>query len=130
MEIENNLDKCSGKVFCEIPLKLPSANDYISVCRTNPYKASKFKMNIENDISYFINRLPVFKSPVKIIFNWYEGNGKRDLDNVAFAKKFILDAMVKSRKLKDDNRKCVCAFEDRFFYGKEFKVILEIIPQV
>jgi len=51
---------------------------------------------------------------------------KEEIDNVCFAKKFILDAMVKCNKLKDDNRKCVTAFTDSFEYGSEAKVILEI----
>lgn len=129
MEKEKNSLKSSEKVFCEIPIKLPSCNEYIRECRTNPFKASKFKNDVESDISLFINRLPVFNNPIKIIFHWYEKNGKRDLDNVAFSKKFILDAMVKCGKLKDDNRKCVYAFEDRFYQDKDYRVILEIIPQ-
>lgn len=110
----------------EIPFKLPSLNTYINVCRTNPYKASKFKKDLENDIGVFINHIPVFDKPIKIHFHWVEENKKRDLDNVAYAKKHILDAMVKCGKLKDDNRKCVTAFTDTFSYGKDSKVILEI----
>lgn len=51
---------------------------------------------------------------------------RRDLDNVCFAKKFILDSMVKAGKLKDDNRNFVKGFRDDFEYGKSSKVILEI----
>ena len=110
----------------EINMKLPSLNEYVNVCRTNAYKASKFKKNLEEDIMMFTNRLPRFEKPVKIHFLWIEGNKRRDLDNICFAKKFILDALVKSGKLKDDNRKCVTAFTDSFEYGDETKVILEI----
>lgn len=110
----------------EINMKLPSLNEYINVCRANKFQASKFKKDIENDIGIFIARLPKYENPIKIHFHWIEGNKKRDLDNVAFAKKFILDAMVKFGKLKDDNRKCVTAFSDTFSYGKETKVVLEI----
>lgn len=115
-----------AKVICKIPMKLPSLNEYINICRSNPYKASKFKKSIEDDIGIFIARLPEFQNPVKIRFNWVEGNKRRDLDNVAFAKKFILDAMVKHGKLKDDNRKCVTAFTDTFDYSNKTCVILEI----
>ena len=107
-------------------MKLPSLNEYVNICRTNPFKASKFKRNLEDDIGLFIGRLPSFEKPVKIHFHWVEGNKRRDLDNIAFAKKFILDALVKRGKLKDDNRKCVTAFTDTFEYGDESKVILEI----
>lgn len=110
----------------EINMKLPSLNEYVNVCRTNRFKASKFKKNLEDDIMMFTNRLPRFENPVKIHFHWIEGNKRRDLDNICFAKKFILDALVKSGKLQDDNRKCVTAFTDTFEYGDETKVILEI----
>ena len=110
----------------EIPLKLPSLNEYIQACRNNKYAGAKFKANIEEDIMWYINSLPKFERPVKINFTWIEGNKKRDIDNVAFAKKFILDALVKAGKLKDDNRNCVIAFTDNFEYTKEFKIVLEI----
>ena len=108
----------------EIPLKLPSANDYINVCRYNKYGANKFKRDIQNDISVFLKDLPRFDKPQRIRFLWIEGNKRRDLDNICFAKKFILDALVELGKLKDDNRKFVAAFSDDFTYGEEHKVIL------
>ena len=110
----------------EIPMKLPSLNEYINICRTNPFKASKFKKGLEEDIGVFIANLPRFEHPIRIHFHWVEGTKRRDLDNVCYAKKHILDAMVKAGKLKDDNRKCVTGFIDTFEYGKETKVILEI----
>lgn len=113
-------------IIVEINMKLPSLNEYVDICRTNAYKASRYKKNLEEDIMMFTNRLPRFMTPVTIHFHWIEGSRRRDLDNVAFAKKFILDALVKSGKLKDDNRRCVTAFTDTFEYGDETKVILEI----
>ena len=110
----------------EINMKLPSLNDYIAVCRGNKYQAAKYKRDIEADIGLFLGRLPRFESPVKIHFRWIEENKRRDFDNIAFAKKFILDALVKKGKLKDDNRKFVTGFTDSFEYGKETKVILYI----
>lgn len=110
----------------EIPMKLPSLNDYIKQCRGNKYAGANMKAKIEKDISYYIYSLPKFEKPVKIHFHWIEGNKKRDLDNICFAKKFILDAMVKCGKLKDDNRRFVTGFTDSFEYGDETKVILDI----
>lgn len=115
-----------GKAICKIDMKLPSCNEYIQVCRTNPYKAAKFKLNLEEDICLFTYKLPKFVKPVKIHFHWIESNKKRDLDNISFSKKFILDALVKSGKLKNDNHKFVRAFTDTFEYGEETGVILEI----
>lgn len=109
-----------------IDMKLPSLNDYIRVCRCNKYQAAKFKADIEHEIGYFLLKMPKWSKPIKIHFHWIEGNKKRDLDNICFAKKFILDAMVKYGKLENDNRKHVTAFTDTFEYGKETKVFLEI----
>lgn len=110
----------------EINMKLPSFNDYTKVCRTNKYMAGKFKADLEKQIGMFLIKMPKWTKPIKIHFTWVEGNKRRDLDNICFAKKFILDAMVKHGKLVDDNRKCVCAFTDSFEYGKTTKVILDI----
>lgn len=110
----------------EIPFRLPSLNEYINECRRNKFSAAKMKKKVENDISWYINKLPIYKKPIKIHFLWIEENKKRDLDNVCFAKKFILDSMVKAGKLENDNRNYVIGFIDTFEYGKESKVILEI----
>lgn len=112
-----------------IPMKLPSLNEYIGWCRENRFKAAARKKQIESDICLFIGKLPIFSNPVLISFVWTEGNKKRDYDNVAFAKKFILDAMVKAGKLKDDNRRYVVGFVDTFRYGKTFSVDLEIADE-
>ena len=85
------------------------------------------KKNVEKDIGWYINLLPNYQKPIKIHFHWVEENKRRDLDNVCFAKKFILDSMIKAGKLKDDNRNYVVGFEDSFEYAKESKVILEIM---
>lgn len=113
-------------IECEIPLKLPSLNDYVRACRSNKFEGAKMKQSYESVISFYVRNLPVFEKPIKIHFKWIEGNKKRDLDNIAFAKKFILDALVKAGKLKDDNRRYVQGFTDSFDYGKETKVILYV----
>ena len=114
-------------IKCEIQLKLPSFNQYIDLCRGNKYKAAKRKREIESDLAFFLMRLPVFQKPIHIDFTWVEDSRRRDPDNVcAGGRKFILDCMVKLGKLTDDSRKYVEGFSDRFEYGKDSKVILEI----
>lgn len=110
----------------EIVMKLPSLNDYTKWCRSNKFLAAKQKARIEEEIGVFLTNMKTWTKPIKIHFHWVEGTKRRDLDNICFAKKFILDSMVKHGKLQDDNRKCVMAFTDTFEYGKETKVILEI----
>ncbi len=127
MATENNSSKHLEKVICEIDIKFLSFNGYVNMCRRNRYQSAKYKKDIEDEIGLYIADLPRFENPVEIHFHWIEQNKRRDLDNICFAKKFILDALVKFGKLRDDNRKCVTAFTDTFGYGEETKVILEIM---
>ena len=118
---------CKEQVWkAKVEAKLPSLNEYINACRTNRYAGAEMKRQAQTEIGYFINRFPRFEKPVKIRFTWLEGNKRRDLDNVCFAKKFILDAMVECGKLQDDNRKNVTGFTDTFQYGDEWGVIIEV----
>lgn len=61
-------------------------------------------------------------------FSWFEGNRRRDKDNVAFAKKFVLDSLVESKVLESDGWDGVVSFEDRFLVGDpgEERVEVEI----
>lgn len=103
--------------------RLPSLNDYTSACRsTSWYKGAKMKEDAEAQIIGAIHsqlRGVRFPGPVYITFTWIEPNSKRDLDNVCFAKKFILDALVKCGVLTNDNRKHVTGFRDFFEVDKD-----------
>ena len=52
------------------------------------------KRNAQDSIAWFIKALPRFEHPVTIDFHWIDRTMRRDLDNISFAKKFILDALV------------------------------------
>lgn len=110
----------------EIRYKFPSLNDYIRACRGNKFGGANMKKSVERDISWDIAKLKKFDKPVFIDFLWTEKNKRRDYDNVAFAKKFILDAMVKQGILPDDNRKWVVGFSDRFRQGNDYSCTLLI----
>ena len=101
--------------------KLSGLNDYIDACRTNKYKGAELKRREQSYCTWHIMaQLPKeIKSPVKIRFRWGEPNMKRDLDNICFAKKFILDALVQSGRLKNDGWRDVQGFVDEFFIDKE-----------
>ena len=114
----------------EIPMKMPSLNDYIKACRRNRYAGAAMKKKVEQQIEPYLQEMPKFTRPVLISFIWVETNQKRDPDNIASAKKFILDAMVRSGKLKDDNRKYIIGFTDYFTEGPETKVIVELFQPI
>lgn len=111
--------------------RLPSLNDYTNACRANMYKGAKFKDNVENNIilqirQCFKNNLIIDK-PVVIHFTWVEENRKRDLDNIASAKKFILDALVKMKVFLNDSQKYIKGFTDQFLEPEKGKGRVEVI---
>lgn len=116
----------SKDIRITIPLRLPGLNEYTRENRANKNQGARMKKEYETIIGYYLRDVPVLRPPVTIDFLWIEENRRRDLDNIAFAKKFILDALVRSKKLKDDNRKVVTAFRDSFAYDKESRVELTI----
>ena len=113
----------------EIDKRLMGLNEYTNFNRKNRYLGNSAKQKEQAYIMLCIyKQLGNIKIDKPVIgkFHWIEENKRRDLDNVCFAKKFILDSMVKAGKLKDDNRNYVTGFTDDFEYGKTSKVILEI----
>lgn len=99
-----------------IDAKLPGCNEYIRACRGNKYEAAQMKRTVEMVVGNRARDLPQIMGPVRIYFTWREGDRRRDLDNVAFAKKFILDGLVKAGVLPDDNRRHMLGFIDNFLY--------------
>lgn len=117
----------------EINQRLPGLNDYTKECRTNKFAGAQMKKKIEYEIwLYIMQQLKGvnIKNPVFITFTWIEENGKRDLDNICFAKKFILDALVKAGILENDNKSHISGFTDKFEYADKSKVIVELVETV
>ena len=96
--------------------RLNSLNEYIKACRGNVYSANNMKM-YEKAIREAVRvakLMPIDKYPISLKITWYEPNSRRDIDNVQFATKFILDAMVEMQIIKNDSQK-VC--ERNIAYG-------------
>lgn len=102
--------------------KMPSLNEYIRACRTSPQVGAKMKRETEEMIIWQLGRCPKITSPVFVRFKWFETNRRRDKDNVAFAKKFVFDALQKAGKLENDNNDYITGFSDEFSYGEEYGV--------
>ena len=102
--------------------QLPNLNDYTKACRSHRQIGARMKKDAEKLISaYIMQQLKGvhFDGAVKLSFRWYEPNKKRDLDNICFAKKFILDALVSNKIIVADGWKGVVGFTDHFFVDKE-----------
>lgn len=102
--------------------QLANLNDYTKACRSNKFVGAKMKKDAEKLVTQFIHTLipnAHFEGKVKLAFRWYEPNQRRDLDNICFAKKFILDALVSSGTIKTDGWQGVAGFTDEFFIDSE-----------
>lgn len=121
--------KEAAKAAQEITIvgKLPSLNEYVEACRRNAHCGARLKCNVEAGIIPQLAKLTKIEKPVHITFIWHEINKRRDKDNVAAAKKFILDALQKSGKLINDNNNYITGFTDLFEYGAKENAVTLII---
>lgn len=115
-----------------IPGTLPGLNEYIKAERSSKYKAAKMKSDAEEIIIFAARKCLKgvrIAGPVRLEYTWYD-NTRRDYDNIAFAHKFVQDALVDADVLKDDGRKFVTGFSDTFVDVKgDPRIEVKIIKQ-
>lgn len=99
-----------------IPGRLMNLNEYQNECRKNRYSGSKAKKSQQQIVEACIlaARLKPMIEPVDIRFHWIEPNMRRDKDNIRFASKFILDALVSMGILKNDGWRNISTLSDRY----------------
>lgn len=105
-------------------------NKYISAERSNLHLAAKIKKDATENVAWStLGVIPVENYPVRFVFHWFCMNEKTDPDNVAFAKKYILDGLVSSHILASDSWKhCSGGFMDLFSVDADNpRVEIEII---
>lgn len=103
--------------------ELTALNEFINAERRNRFIAAKIK---KGETGYCQDvaekselKLQETDFPCALIITWYVKNKRKDADNIAFAKKFILDGLVEAGVLPNDNRKYVQGFMDIVKEDKE-----------
>ena len=103
--------------------KLAGLNDYTKACRCNRYVGARMKEENERKVLCAVMQSPSRNTKLtgKVVINyrWYESNKRRDLDNIAFAKKFIQDALVEYGVLQGDGWRHIVGFNDMFYVDKD-----------
>ena len=95
-------------------------NKYIRAERANKYAASAIKKKETQRVIEACKGVATdFQYPVLIVFEWTTKDKRKDPDNVAFAKKFILDGLVKGGVLDGDSPKYIESFRDEFDVDKD-----------
>ncbi len=112
-----------------LPGEFTDLNTYINKERTNRILAAMIKRDETLRVQYeLLGRVNFIREyPVIIEFFWRCKNAKKDPDNIAFAKKFILDGMVKGMILQNDTWEFIRGFVDHFEVVKNDKDIGVIV---
>lgn len=98
---------------------MPSLNEYVRACRANVHAGNKMSHD-----AHYLCRLGMAKlngrkvDKTYILFCWIEKDKRRDKDNIAFAKKFILDALQEAGILRNDGWSEIIGFSDTFAVDK------------
>jgi hypothetical protein len=108
-----------------INYKFESMNSYIGICRANYHYANKIKQK-ETQLSAlaFSKIPPITKYPIKLVFNWHMKSKIADLDG-RLAKN-IIDGLVRSKRIPDDNVKYIQEITHQYVEDKEDYVEIEL----
>ena len=97
--------------FCDL-------NTYIAALNKNRYAANEIKQTETDRVAWQCKGLPKMNH-VQVDFDWYCSNKKKDKDNIAFGKKFILDGLVKAGVIPNDGWNNIESFTDSFNIDKD-----------
>ena len=107
------------KITFTIKGELPDLNSYIQAERGNRFKAAKIKKEATDTVHWeakAASLTPVLPEeyPVIVHVNWFSKDERKDVDNVRFAMKFVLDGLVSAGVIENDSRKFVEDVSDSF----------------
>lgn len=101
-----------------IPGQLPGLNEIIDAAKSHWAVYRQMKSTYEDMIGWVAKKIDPFdRAWLDII--WYEPNRRRDLDNIAAGKKFILDGLQAIGKIENDGWKQIAGFTDTFEVDKQ-----------
>lgn len=99
---------------------LPNLNEYTDACRKNHFSGAKMKKQSQEICEWSIRSQCKGRhlDSCDVSIKWIEKNQRRDPDNIAFAKKFIFDALVECKVLDNDGWKQIKSMKDEFAVDK------------
>ncbi len=117
--------------------RLNGLNEYTEACRKSKFAGARMKKENQQVVRLY-GQNAILKSQLRKVTNfpalfeitWYEPNANRDYDNIVFAKKFILDALVELKILPDDSLKYVRRANDEVKIDKENPRIEVVIKEI
>ena len=101
--------------------ELMDLNKFINAQRANRWGGASVKKK-QTEIcerAFAPIRAKKLKLPITLHITWVCKDKRKDKDNVAFGKKFILDGMIQSGLLKNDGWSEIAGFTDSFEVDKD-----------
>lgn len=107
--------------------RFPTLNEYIDCERGSTIAAAAMKKKCTEQVKEqcLSQQIQPVNGKVDLLFEWHSST-RHDPDNVAFAKKFILDGLQLAGVLENDNRKFIGTMADEIIQDDEDYVILHI----
>lgn len=107
--------------------RFPTLNEYIDCERGSTIAAAAMKKKCTEQVKEqcLSQHIQPVNGKVDLLFEWHSST-RHDPDNVAFAKKFILDGLQAAGVLENDNRKFIGTMADEIIQDDEDYVILHI----
>jgi len=94
---------------------MPGLNDYSDAERKHRQVAATMKRTQTERVAWVAKtQLTPFNGPIALNFTYKEKNRKRDKDNIAFAKKFILDGLVMAGIIPNDTWAWIDSWTESF----------------
>lgn len=107
--------------------RFPTLNEYIDCERGSTIAAAAMKKKCTEQVKEqcLSQQIESVKGKVDLLFEWHSST-RHDPDNVAFAKKFILDGLQVAGVLENDNRKFIGTMADEIVNDDDDFVIVHI----
>jgi len=117
----------------EIPAKFPSLNEYVNENRKSAQAghAMKKKYDLIVMTAVLAQRPKRHHSCCMVTIEWHEEAYRRDIDNITYAAKFILDGLRKAGVLIEDNQRVVNRINNQIIVDGKYSVaviLTEIDP--
>lgn len=113
-----------------LDIEYPSLNEYIQAERSNRYKGAKLKKDYTEATQMMVARYRgAVTRKADIHFEWHTSR-RVDPDNLDFARKFVLDGLVRAGVLIDDNQKYIGRLSSEVVKDKQGYVIVVIKEQI
>ena len=119
--------KCQFRFRKKTHDRFPTLNEYIDCERGSTIAAATMKKKCTEQVKEqcVSQQIQPVNGKVDLLFEWHSST-RHDPDNVAFAKKFILDGLQAAGVLENDNRKFIGTMADEIIQDDEDYVILHI----